>query len=150
MKPSEIRAALEGILKATSRTTFSPEDKALLRSLLHTIEFSILACPLSPENVDICGCHRCFLQHSYSFFHKWKAPHQHVAAAHPHTTNAADFSFMICRVRWSKICLVPAVLIKIMMLTQPTAHITLQWCEICDSFLSVVVLEQHHLAYPVL
>ena len=44
MNATEIKCALEGIQKATSRTTFSPRDKALLRSLLHTIEFSILAC----------------------------------------------------------------------------------------------------------
>ena len=50
MNPTEIKAALEGILKATSKTTFSPRDKALLRSLLHTIEFSILACPSQPES----------------------------------------------------------------------------------------------------
>ena len=48
MNATEIKAALEGILKATLKTTFSPRDKALLGSLLHTIEFSILACPNSP------------------------------------------------------------------------------------------------------
>ena len=50
MNPTEIKAALEGILKATSKTTFSPRDKALLRSLLHTMEFSILACPNRQES----------------------------------------------------------------------------------------------------
>lgn len=50
MNLTEIKAALKGIIKATSKTTFSPKDKALLRSLLHTIEFSILACPNNPES----------------------------------------------------------------------------------------------------
>ena len=50
MNPTEIKAAREGILKATSKTTFSPRDKALLRSPLHTIEFFILACPNQPES----------------------------------------------------------------------------------------------------
>ena len=36
-------AALEGVLKAPLKTTFSPYDKISLRVLLHTIEFALLA-----------------------------------------------------------------------------------------------------------
>ena len=50
MNPTEIKAAREGTLKATSQTTFSPRDKALLKSLLHTIDLSVLACPKQPES----------------------------------------------------------------------------------------------------
>ena len=42
MNPTEIKAALEGILKATSRTTLTAQDKASPRLLVHCLKHSQL------------------------------------------------------------------------------------------------------------